>query len=911
MTAAATRSPAGRSARRKTWVPEVVQTSAMDCGPASLKCLLEGFGIRVSYGRLREACQTDVDGTSIDTLEEVANRLGLDAEQVLVPVDHLLVPEGRAYPAIVVVRLPNGANHFVVVWRRHGRFVQVMDPATGRRFVTSERFREEVYVHTIEAEASSWRKWVESGAFLGPLDSRLRGIGASPAESRRRIERALADPSWRSMGVLDAAVRMVESMTAGGGLARGRESVRVLDAFVERALTTSSSLFRAIPDVFWSAFPAPPGPAGEERLHVRGAVLVRAKGRRPDPDTTTAGPLSAELEAALREPPPRPGRDLFRYLRADGLLAPSVVLAALVLGAAGVVFEALLFRALLEVGRELTLVEERIGALAGLLLFVIGFLLLEVPLTRAVLRIGRHLEIRLRMAFLAKIPRLGDRYFRSRLTSDMAERSHSIHSIRALPGLGAQLLRSCFVLVFTTAGIVWIDPAAAPAALLAAFLSIAVPLAIQPFLAERDLRVRTHTGALTRFYLDALLGLVPVRAHGAERAIRREHESLLSEWTRSRLSLQKGVVVAEGIAGLCGFGLAAWILTGHLERSGETGGVLLLIYWALAIPAVGQEVALLVRQYPALRNLTLRLTEPLGALEEAQPASREAAPIPARPSRPGVGIEFRDVTVRAAGHTILRGIDLGIKAGTHAAIVGPSGAGKSTLVGVLLGWHRPAEGEVRIDDERLDATSTARLRRETAWVDPAVQLWNRSLLDNLRYGSSDAENGRPLGSVLEEADLREVLETLPDGLQTPLGEGGALVSGGEGQRVRLGRAMLRSETRLVLLDEPFRGLQREQRQELLARARRIWKDATLVCVTHDVGETRLFDHVTILEEGRIAESGDPSELAGRPGSRYAGLLAAEREVDRSLWGCGWKRLRLADGRLVEEKGSSRPEEETP
>ena len=72
-------------------VPEVVQTSAMDCGPAALKCLLEGFGISVGYGRLREACQTDVDGTSIDTLEAIAVQLGLEAEQVMLPVDHLLV----------------------------------------------------------------------------------------------------------------------------------------------------------------------------------------------------------------------------------------------------------------------------------------------------------------------------------------------------------------------------------------------------------------------------------------------------------------------------------------------------------------------------------------------------------------------------------------------------------------------------------------------------------------------------------------------------------------------------------------------------------------------------------------------------------------------------------------------------
>ena len=72
-----------RPQRRRLLVPEVVQTSAMDCGPAALKCLLEGFGIPVSYGRLREACQTDVDGTSIDTLEEVAVQLGLDAEQIM------------------------------------------------------------------------------------------------------------------------------------------------------------------------------------------------------------------------------------------------------------------------------------------------------------------------------------------------------------------------------------------------------------------------------------------------------------------------------------------------------------------------------------------------------------------------------------------------------------------------------------------------------------------------------------------------------------------------------------------------------------------------------------------------------------------------------------------------------------
>ena len=86
--------------QRHFLIPEVVQTSAMDCGPASLKALLAGFEIPVNYGHLREACMTDVDGTSIDTLEEIAVALGLDAIQTMLPVDHLLLSETQALPAL-------------------------------------------------------------------------------------------------------------------------------------------------------------------------------------------------------------------------------------------------------------------------------------------------------------------------------------------------------------------------------------------------------------------------------------------------------------------------------------------------------------------------------------------------------------------------------------------------------------------------------------------------------------------------------------------------------------------------------------------------------------------------------------------------------------------------------------------
>src|ERR1700704_6475285 len=131
--------------RRRTIIPEVVQISATDCGPASLKSLFAGMGVELNYRVLREVCQTDIDGTSIVTLDEVANQLGLDAEEVMLPVDHVVVPEAKALPAIIVVLTAGGRPHFIVIWKRIGPFVQIMDPAAGRHWTRVETLLASLY----------------------------------------------------------------------------------------------------------------------------------------------------------------------------------------------------------------------------------------------------------------------------------------------------------------------------------------------------------------------------------------------------------------------------------------------------------------------------------------------------------------------------------------------------------------------------------------------------------------------------------------------------------------------------------------------------------------------------------------------------------------------------------------------
>jgi ATP-binding cassette subfamily B protein len=196
---------------------------------------------------------------------------------------------------------------------------------------------------------------------------------------------------------------------------------------------------------------------------------------------------------------------------------------------------------------------------------------------------------------------------------------------------------------------------------------------------------------------------------------------------------------------------------------------------------------------------------------------------------------------------------------------------------------------VELDDSTLD-----QLRTHIAWVDPAVQLWNRSLVDNLQYGS-----WMPVESAIDAADLRKIIERLPNGVETPLGEAGGLVSGGEGQRVRLGRALLRPGVRLAILDEPFRGLDFEQRHKLLTRSREAWRDATLLVISHDIAEAMTFERVLVLESGQIVEDGNPVELARDPESRFRALLEAERAIREEFWnGPEWRHLRLHHGQLT-------------
>lgn len=893
--------------RKRAIIPEVVQISATDCGPASLKSMFAGMGVELNYRVLREVCQTDIDGTSITTLDEVANQLGLDAEQVMLPTDHVVLPEARALPAIIVVLTAGGRPHFIVIWKRLGPFVQIMDPAAGRHWTRVDALLANLYQHTASVPIEGWREWAGSDEAIATLERRITDLGASDAKAL--VAKALEDPGYRAIATLDAAARATAAMVRAGAVRKGRTAAGLLRSTVAKAESGEVP----IPETYWSVRP---NPEVEGELLLTGAVLLRVRGWRDQEKPEGEAPkalIAPEIAAEIAAEQPSPARTLMRLLGDDPRSIPFLIVAGLVVATFGRILQALMLRGILDLGRDLGTFGQRatgILVLAGAALLLLS---LQLPISLGLLGIGRRLEVRLRKAYFEQLPKTEDRYFQSRLASDMASRCHNIQAIRTLPALIAQGITISLEVLATTVALVWAAPDAWGIVIGLAAVTLVLPLVAQKLFFEPDMRVQNQLGALSKFTLNALVGLTPILIHGAERSLRRGQETLLVSWTKARYWLQALSVAFEGVLMLVSYGLVVWLVASYLAGHERASLVLLVVFWALRFPILGQRLLILSRAFPSAMNKVRRLLDIIGEVTP-QPTTRPLGelPMPATviedppaDGAAGVAIAMTKVRVKGGGHTILDRVSLNIAPGEHVAIVGVSGAGKSTLVGLLLGWLRPAKGEITIDGAPLDQAGVERLRRTSAWVDPAISIWNQSLLDNLRYGT-DATQGWSIDAAIRGAEMLDILEALPEGLQTSLGEGGGLVSGGQGQRVRLARAMLRSNVRLAILDEPFRGLDRPRRARLLAESRRLWANITLLCVTHDVEHTQDFDRVLVVENGRVIENGSPKELLANEASRYAELLRADQDNHSLLWGAGkWRRWWLADGRLAE-----RPPEET-
>ncbi|MFF8568286.1 thiol reductant ABC exporter subunit CydD [Streptomyces albidoflavus] len=447
-----------------------------------------------------------------------------------------------------------------------------------------------------------------------------------------------------------------------------------------------------------------------------------------------------------------------------------------------------------------------------------------------------------------------------------------------LPAGWAALVSTVSVLFMT-----WLlPPAGAVLAVGLLAAGVGVPLVSGGFARRAERRLAPARGALATRVAEVLTGTGELTVAGALAHRTARTGAADRELTRIRARGAAANALGSGLtAAITGLTTVAAAYVGIRGVSaGALDGVALAVVVLTPLAAFEAVTALplAVQFRQRVRRSAERVHEVLDApapvTEPEAPGAAPESPFP---------VELRGVSARHPGQArdALTGIELTVAEGRRIAVVGPSGSGKTTLAQLLLRFLDPATGSYRLAGASAPGLDGDDVRRLVGLCAQDAHVFDSTLRENLLLADRSATEAR-LREVLERARLLEWARTLPEGLDTPVGEHGARLSGGQRQRLALARALL-ADFPLLVLDEPAEHLDLETADRLTADLLAATRGRTTLLITHRLAGLEAVDEILVLDEGRIVQRGTYEELSVGDGP-FRRLRERERATDALLRG---------------------------
>jgi len=516
------------------------------------------------------------------------------------------------------------------------------------------------------------------------------------------------------------------------------------------------------------------------------------------------------------------------------------------------------------------------GSLFRYALLIVAVSLLSgifLYLTRqTIIVVSRRIEYDLRNDFLRHVERLSQKFFATMTTGDiMAHATNDISAVRMFVGPAVMYsANTVFNFIIIVAMMLSIHPLLTLYALLPLpFLSYAVNR-LGTLIHKRYEDIQQHYGTMTGRIQESISGIRVVKAYLREDYEARLFHDMSEEYRRRNMRMIRiQSLFMPMIALLVGLSAILIIWLGGKEVIAKTLSLgeltqfiiyLGMLIWPMA--AIGWVVNLIQRASASMKRIE-RVLEAAPDVADGEHTDHTIGSLEGE-------IEFDSVRFRYEEHLpdVLHEISLRIEAGSTLGIIGTTGSGKSSFVNLIPRVFDISGGSLRIDGHDITDIPVDTLRRSIAYVTQETFLFSDTLWNNIAYGVEGADEEEVLWAA-GVAQVDKDIADFPEKYDTVLGERGITLSGGQKQRVSLARAVLRRPS-ILILDDALSAVDTHTEEEILRRLREVMAARTSILISHRISTVKQADHIIVVDDGRIVESGTHDQLVDAGGS-YADL----------------------------------------